>query len=64
MIEWQTDQLAKEQTISPSQLSKFLGIRIIPVTAQQCFYFSFRVNATGKQLVQVLQSKEQKNAKR
>jgi hypothetical protein len=64
MIEWQTDQLAKEQTISPSQLSKFLGIRIVPVTAQQCFYFSFRVNATGKQLVQVLQSKEQKNAKR
>ncbi|KAI2509010.1 hypothetical protein MHU86_5386 [Fragilaria crotonensis] len=64
MIEWQTDQLAPDQTISPTQLSKFLSIRVVPVTAQQCFYFSFRVNATGKQLIQVLQSKEQKKAKR
>ena len=64
MIEWQTDQLAPEQAISPSQVSKFLSIRIVPVSAQKCFYFSFRVNATGKQLVQVLQSKEQKKTKR
>jgi hypothetical protein len=64
MIEWQTDQLATEQIISPAQLSKFLSIRVVPVSAQQCFSFSFRVNATGKQLVQVLQSKEQKKAKR
>jgi hypothetical protein len=64
VIEWQTDQLATEQIISPSQLSKFLSIRDLPVSAQQCFYFSFRVNATGKHLVQVLQSKEHKKKKR
>jgi hypothetical protein len=64
MIEWQTDQLAVEQEISSSQLSNFLSIRVVPVTAQQCFYFSFRVNATGKQLLQVLQSKALKKAKR
>ncbi|KAI2493432.1 hypothetical protein MHU86_21131 [Fragilaria crotonensis] len=64
VIEWQTDQLAPEQIISPAQLSKFLGIRMVTVSAQQCFYFSFRVNATGKQLVHVLQSKEHKKAKR
>ena len=65
MIEWQTDQVAPEQIISPTQLSKFLSIQVVPVTAQRCFYFSFKVNATGKQqLVQVLQSKEQKKAKR
>jgi hypothetical protein len=60
MIEWQTDQLAHEQALSSVQLSKFLSIRVVPVLAQQCFYFSFRVNANGKQLVQVLKSKDLK----
>ena len=64
IIEWQTDQLAPEQALSSVQLSKFLSIRVVPVLAQQCFYFSFRVNANGKQLVQVLQSKELKKKKR
>jgi hypothetical protein len=64
MIEWQNDQLAPERDLSSAQLSKFLSIRVVPVLAQQCLYFSFRVNATGKQLVQVLQSKELKKKKR
>ena len=65
MIKWQTDQLASKQAISPSQLSEFLSTLIVPLSgAQQCFYLSFHVNAIGEQLVQVLQSKEQKTAKR
>jgi hypothetical protein len=64
LIEWQTDQLAPTQDVSSSQLSKFMSIRVVPVLAQQCFYFSFRVNATGKQLVQVLQSQVLKQTKR
>lgn len=61
MDEWQNNQLAPEQALSSAHLSKFLSIRVVPVLAQQCFYFSFRVNAIGKQqLVQVLQSKELK----
>jgi hypothetical protein len=64
LIEWQTDQLAPTPDVSSSQLSKFMSIREVPVLAQQCFYFSFRVNATGKQLVQVLQSQVLKQTKR
>jgi hypothetical protein len=63
MIDWQTDQLASKKAIFPSQLSKFLSTWIVPVSAQQSFYFSVGVNATGKQLVQVSQSREQTTAK-
>lgn len=38
MIEWQTDQFATEQLISPSQLSTFFSIWEATVSAQQCLY--------------------------
>ena len=56
VVEWQTDQLATSQILDPATLSKFLSIRVIPSIKQKCFFFSFRVNATGSQFTQVAQS--------
>jgi hypothetical protein len=58
MIEWQTDQLVTSQILEPASLTKFLSIRVMPSVQQQCFYFSFRVNATGSQFTQVVQSRQ------
>ena len=57
VAEWQTDQMAKAHIIEPAQLAQFLSIRKITSVKQQCFYFSFRLNASGSQFLQVLKSK-------
>ena len=57
MMEWQTDQMDDSHDISAPLLSKYLSIRIVPVPKQKCFYFSFRMNGTGAQFIQVMASK-------
>lgn len=56
VVEWQTDQLATSPILDPATLTKFLSIRVIPSIKQKCFFFSFRVNATGSQFTYVVQS--------
>ena len=63
VLEWQVDQAAPETAISPVQLSKYLSIRIVTSVQQQCFYFSFRIAATGAQFLQVAKSKALRAAK-
>jgi hypothetical protein len=46
-MEWQTDQTDPNSDIAPATLSKYLGIRFVPVQKHQCFYVSFRVNGTA-----------------
>ncbi len=58
MVQWQTDQLATTKAIEPHQVTQFLSIRKVTSVKQQCFYFSFRLNATGSQFLQVLKSKD------
>jgi hypothetical protein len=57
LVQWQTDQLATTKAIEPHQVAQFLSIRKVTSVKQQCFYFSFRLNATGSQFLQVLESK-------
>ena len=57
VAEWQTDQMANAHIIEPAQLAQFPSIRKITSVKQQCFYFSFCLNATGSQFLQVLKSK-------
>jgi hypothetical protein len=64
MMEWQTDQLAESADISPIGLSKFLSIRVLAVVKEKCFYFSFRMNATGSQFMKACQSNVVQTAKR
>jgi hypothetical protein len=64
MIEWQTDQMGESPDIDPAQLSKFLSICVVPVAKESCFYFSFRICATGAQFSQVVTSKVLAIAKR
>ena len=64
VVEWQTDQLAKANTIPPTQVDQFLSICCVTSTKQKCFYFSFRLNATGAQFIQALKSKEMQSIKR
>ncbi|KAI2513931.1 hypothetical protein MHU86_315 [Fragilaria crotonensis] len=64
MMEWQTDQMDETNDIDPVQLSKYLSIRVVPVAKEQCFYFSFRINASGSQFLQVVKSKVLGIAKR
>ena len=47
LMEWQTDQMASSPDLDPASLSKYLGIRFVPVAKQQCFYFSFRLNGSS-----------------
>ncbi len=58
VIEWQTDQMSQTSIISPTQVDKFLSVRCVASSKQKCFYFSFRIHATGPQFIQVLRSKE------
>jgi hypothetical protein len=64
MLEWQTDQMDETHDIDPVQLSKYLSIRVVPVAKEQCFYFSFRIHASGAQFTQVAKSKVLAIAKR
>lgn len=64
MLEWQTDQMDVMPDIDPTQLSKYLSIRVVPVVKEKCFYFSFRINASGAQFSQVMKSKILLAAKR
>ena len=64
MVEWQTDQMEEATDLDPAQLSKYLSIRIVPVAKDKCFYFSFRIHATGAQFMQVVQSKILHTAKK
>ncbi|KAI2496154.1 hypothetical protein MHU86_18340 [Fragilaria crotonensis] len=64
MMEWQVDQMDATPDIDPAQLSKFLSIRVVPVAKEQCFYFSFRICATGAQFSHVMKSKVLAIAKR
>ena len=63
MMEWQTDQLAESADISPIGLSKFLSIRVLAVVKEKCFYFSFRMNATGSHFMKACQSHVVQTAK-
>jgi hypothetical protein len=63
IVEWQTDQMDDSVDIDPTQLAKFLSIRIVPVVKEQAFYFSFRICATGSQFTQVVKSEIMKTAK-
>ena len=58
VVEWQTDQLAKATQIEPTQVDQFMSIRCVASTKQKCFYFSFRLQASGSQFFQVLQSND------
>ena len=64
IMEWQTNQLEATPDLDPTQLSKYLSIRVVPVVKEQCFYFSFRICATGAQFRQVVTSKVLGIAKR
>jgi hypothetical protein len=64
VVEWQTDQMAKEEMIPPTKVDQFLSIRCVTSIKHKCFYFSFRLNATGAQFIQVLKSKELQSIKR
>jgi hypothetical protein len=63
VVEWQTDQMDDSVDIDPTQLAKFLSIRIVPVVKELAFYFSFRICATGSQFTQVVKSEIMKTAK-
>jgi hypothetical protein len=56
LLEWQTDQMPESSDIEPGKLSQYLSIRVVPVSKDQCFYFSFRIHGTGSQLSQTLSS--------
>jgi hypothetical protein len=56
VVEWQTDQLAKAPQIEPTQVDQFMSIRCVASPKQKCFYFSFRLQASGAQFIQVLKS--------
>jgi hypothetical protein len=58
VVAWQTDEMSKTTIIEPTHVDKFMSVRFVTSSKQQCFYFSFRINATGSQFVQVLRSKE------
>ena len=58
VVAWQTDEMSKTTIIEPTHVDKFMSVRFVASSKQQCFYFSFRINATGSQFVQVLRSKE------
>jgi hypothetical protein len=62
-LEWQTNQVAASATLDPSQLSKYLSIKVVANNQQQCFFFSFRVKATGAQFTQTARSKVLQTAK-
>ena len=64
MLEWQTDQMADSPDIAPTDITRFLSIRIATVVKERCFYFSFRINATGGGFSQVTSSKVLATAKR
>ena len=64
MMEWQVDQMDVVADLDPAKLSKFLSICVVPVAKEQCFYFSFRICATGAQFSQVMKSKVLTIAKR
>ena len=64
MLEWQTNQMDDLPDIEPTQLAKYLSIRVVSVAKEQCFYFSFRINATGAGFSQVAASKVLTIAKR
>jgi hypothetical protein len=49
LVQWQTDQFATTKAIEPHQVAQFLSIRKVTSVKQQCFYLSFRLNATGSQ---------------
>jgi hypothetical protein len=38
IMEWQTNQLEATPDLDPTQLSKYLSIRVVPVVKEQCFY--------------------------
>ena len=63
MIEWQTDQMEDLVDIDPTQLAKYLSIRIVPVVKERAFYLSFRICATGSQFTQVVKSDIMETAK-
>jgi hypothetical protein len=58
VIEWQTDQLSQTSIITSTQVDQFLSVRCVASSKQKCFYFSFRIHATGPQFIQVLRSKD------
>ena len=64
IVEWQTEQMGEAPELDPAQLSKYLSIRIVPVVKDKCFYFSFRINATGAQFMKVAQSQILQTAKK
>ncbi len=63
ILEWQTDQVAASATLDSSQLSKYLSMKVVANNQQQCFFFSFRVKATGAQFTQTARSKVLQTAK-
>jgi hypothetical protein len=64
VVEWQTDQLAKAPQIEPTQVDQFMSIRCVASPKQKCFYFSFRLQASGAQFIQVLKSNALQSIKR
>jgi hypothetical protein len=64
VVAWQTDEMAKSSIIAPTQVDKFFSVRFVASAKQKCFYFNFRINATGSQFVQVLRSKEMQVTKK
>ena len=64
VVEWQTDQLAKAPQIELTQMDQFMSIRCVASPKQKCFYFSFRLQASGAQFIQVLKSNALQSIKR
>ena len=56
VMEWQTDQMQDSADILPVGLSKYLSVRVLAVAKERCFYFSFRLHATGSAFVKLCQS--------
>jgi hypothetical protein len=56
--------MSKTSIIDPTQIDKFLSVRFVASAKHKCFFFSFRINATGSQFVQVLRSKEMQAIKK
>ena len=51
-MEWHTDQMPEHVELSPIGLSNCLGICVLALAKEQCFYLIFRLHASSAQFLQ------------
>jgi hypothetical protein len=57
LVKWQTSQASSAAAIHPSDVSRFLSIKIASSHKTKTFNFGFRISTTGAKLKNILQSK-------